>query len=107
MLRPTNLVEVGREIDKLKSKKTTLDKFKIDVIKFVKNEIIEGLTIIINLSILEGKVPDLLKVAKIIPVYKNGDTCSPSNYRPISLLSIFDKILEKVIYLRLKQFVLS
>ena len=103
-LRLTNLVEVGREIDKLKSKKSTLDKFKIDVIKFVKNKIIEGLTIIINLSILEGKVPDLLKVAKIIPVYKNGDTCSPSNYRSISLLSIFDKILEKIIYLRLKQF---
>ena len=85
-LRLTNLVEVGREIDKLKSEKSTLDKFKIDVIKFVKNEIIEGLTIIINLSTLEGKVPDLLKIAKIIPVYKNGDTCSPSNYRPISLL---------------------
>ena len=103
-LRPTNLVEVRKEIDKLKSKKSTLDKFKIDVIKLVKNEIIEGLAIIINLSVLEGKVPDLLKVAKIIPVYKNGDTCSPSNYRPISLLSIFDKILEKIIYLRLKQF---
>ena len=67
------------------------------------NEIIEGLTIIINLSIVEGKVSDLLKVAKIIPVYKNGDTYSPSNYRPIPLLSIFDKILEKTIYLRLKQ----
>ena len=103
-LRPPNLVEVGRKIDKVKIKKSTLDKFKIDVIKFVKNKIIEGLTIIINLSILEGKVPDLLNVAKIIPGYKNGNTCSPSNYRPISLLSIFDKILEKTIYLRLKQF---
>ena len=48
-LRPMNLVEVGREIDKLKSKKSSLDKFKNDVIKFVKNLIIEGLTIIINL----------------------------------------------------------
>ena len=103
-LRPMNLVKVGREIDRLKNKISTLNKLKIDVIKFVKNKIIEGLTIIINLSILEGKVPDLLKVAKIIPVYKNDDNCSPSNYRPISLLSIFDKILEKTIYLRLKQF---
>ena len=60
--------------------------------------------LIINLSILEGKVPDLLKVAKIIPVYKNGDTCSPSNYMPISLLSIFDKILENIVYLRLKRY---
>ena len=40
-LRPTNLAEVGSEIDKLKSKTSTLGKFKIDVIKFVKNEIIE------------------------------------------------------------------
>ena len=105
-LRPTNLVEVGRETGRLKSKKSTLDKFEIDVIMFVKNEITEGLNIIINLSVLEGKVPDLVNVAKIIPVYKNSDTCSsPSNYRPISLLSIFDKILAKnTIYLRLKQF---
>ena len=69
------------------------------MIKFLENQIIERFTIIINLSILEGKVPDILKVTKIIQVHKNGDTCSPSNYRPISLLStsIFDKMLEKTI----------
>ena len=94
-LRPTNFVEAGREIDKLKSKNPFSTNCKIDVITFVKSEIIEGLTIIVNLSILEGKVQDLLKVVKIIPVYRNGDSCSPSNYRLISLLTIFDKILEK------------
>ena len=58
---------------------------------------------IINKSISEGIVPDLLKTAKIIPVYKKDDAFLPSNYRPISLLSIFDKLLEKIICVRLKQ----
>ena len=42
---------------------------------------------IINKSISEGIVPDLLKIAKIIPVYKKNDAFLPINYRPISLLS--------------------
>jgi hypothetical protein len=45
-----------------------------------------------------GCVPDELKIAKIIPVFKKGDPTNPGNYRPISLLSIFDKLLEKLMY---------
>ena len=59
---------------------------------------------IINKSISEGIVPDLLKIAKIISVYKKDHAFLPSSYRPISLLSIFDKLLEKIICVRLKQF---
>jgi len=51
--------------------------------------------IIFNLSLSTGQVPSKLKIAKIIPVYKKGKVDVLSNYRPISLLSIFDKLLEK------------
>ena len=88
----------------MKNNKSGIDIFRINLIKCVKNEIVQGLTMIINKSISEGIVPDLLKIAKIIPVYKKDDAFLPSNYRPISLLSIFDKLLEKIICVRLKQF---
>jgi len=54
-----------------------------------------------NMSFTSGVVPTSLKIAKVIPVYKKGDRCLIGNYRPISLLSVFDKILEKLMYTRL------
>ena len=45
-----------------------------------------------------GIVPDLLKIAKVIPVHKKGEKNLPGNYRHISLLSVFDKILEKLMH---------
>jgi len=63
--------------------------------------IINPLTHLFNLSISSGIVPDKLKLAKVVPVYKNKcESCIPGNYRPISLLSVFDKLLEKVMYAR-------
>ena len=103
-LQPTGSEEIIKEIDKMKNKKSALDIFKISMIKYVKEEIKNGLVIIINKSIEEGVVPGLLKIAKVIPIHKKDDASLPGNYRPISLLSVFDKILEKVICTRLRKF---
>ena len=46
----------------------------------------------------------MLKFAKVISIYKNGNKNDPNNYRPISILSSFSKIFEKLIYQRLTQF---
>ena len=46
----------------------------------------------------QGIYPERLKFSLIKPIYKSGDKSSPSNYRPISLLSVLSKIFEKVIY---------
>ena len=61
------------------------------------------LSIIINISVQKGIFPSKLKKAKVVPVYKNDET-EPGNYRPISLLSIFNRIFEKLMYHRLKPY---
>ena len=53
----------------------------------------------------ERNFPNLLKIAKVLPIYKRGDNDNPVNYRPISLLSTFDKLFEKVVYNRLQSFI--
>jgi len=50
---------------------------------------------LINSSLSSGVVPNRLKMATIIPLFKKGDSCSMNNYRPISLLNSFSKLLEK------------
>ncbi len=51
---------------------------------------------------LKGNIfPDVLKTAKVIPIFKKGDKTNLNNYRPISLLPIFSKVLEKAINLQI------
>ena len=58
------------------------------------------LSLIINESFQTGVFPTM-KQAKVIPLFKKGCSVTSSNYRPISLLSVFSKIIEKLIYKRL------
>ena len=62
------------------------------------------LTHICNVSLSSGIFPDKMKTAKVIPVYKKGDPKSYGNYRPISVLSCFSKVLERIVYNRLSDF---
>ena len=57
-----------------------------------------------NRSFSSGIFPDLLKIVKVVPIHKGGSTQEMNNYRPISLLSIFDKIIEKLMHNRLYSF---
>ena len=62
------------------------------------------LSYMINQSFKEGIFPSILKIAKLIPVYKSGPSEVFSNYRPISLLSNISKVLEKAMHVRLYEF---
>ena len=65
------------------------------------NYISEPLTYIINLYINSGVVPDQMKLARVVPPFKSGDETLFSNYRPVSVLPMFSKFLEKIAYIRL------
>lgn len=60
---------------------------------------------LMNLSVTSGKYPSKLKHAKVSPVYKDDDETDPANYRPISLLSNYNRIFEKIMFNRLKTFI--
>ena len=60
---------------------------------------------IFNLTFATGKIPNKLKVALVTPVYTSSDKDVYSNYRPISVLPCFSKILEKLMYKRLIKYI--
>ena len=74
-------------------------------LKCAKSILTSPLAELINLSVQSGKYPSKLKHAKVIPVYKGDDETDPNNYRPISLLSVFNRIFEKIMYNRLKSYI--
>ena len=88
-------------IGKLKLSAPGHDDIGASLIKHVSSSILEPLTYIFNLSLQKGCVPKDLKIAKVIPFYKTGDQKSFNNYRPISVLPCFSKILEKIVYKRM------
>jgi hypothetical protein len=59
---------------------------------------------VLSLSLNNGIVPNQLKIAKVIPVFKSGDKRLIENYRPISLLNVFSKVFEKIVHNRLTSF---
>ena len=63
------------------------------------------LTKILNKSIDLGTFPSKLKMAKVIPIFTSDDNTDPNNYRPISLLSYFNRIFEKLVYKRMKSLI--
>ena len=50
------------------------------------------------MSLESGIFPDKLKIARVIPLFKAGDPANISNYRPISVLPFFSKMLERIMY---------
>ena len=70
------------------------------VVKQRINLIIAPLTHIMNLSLSSGLVPEQMKVARVIPLFKSGNLSLFTNYRPVSVLPAFSKFLERIVYKR-------
>jgi retron-type reverse transcriptase len=77
---------------------------KAKVIKKTYHHILTPIVHIINLSLNQGVFPELMKLSKVIPIFKSGSRHLTKNYRPISLLPVFSKILERIMFNRLYKF---
>ena len=78
------------------------------LIKNFRDELSMPLSVVINKTIQAGHFPDSLKISKISAIYKrSGDKCDPNNYRPISILPVFSKFCERIIYKILLNFLIN
>ena len=106
-LKPVDTNEVIKIISSLKDGAPGADNVSASSLKLVINDIADPITHICKLSLTQGCFPSELKIAKIIPLFKSKDPCVFSNYRPISLLSVFSKVLEKIMYDRLYSYLIK
>ena len=74
------------------------------LLKYLAETISKSLSLIVNESFLNGIYLDKLKLAKVVALHKKGASDNPTNYRPISLLSVFSKIIGKLVHKRLYDF---
>ena len=93
LMKLPDLISIIGSLDA--SKATGLDGITAKILKSSSEIICPSLLKIINISISTGIFPECLKQAKVIPVHKSGPYNDPANYRPISILPILSKIIEK------------
>ena len=104
-LRPITPVFIENFINNMKPRKSNRSNApKTIFLKAAAKVISPVLANIFNRCIESGIYPEELKLAEIIPIYKSGSKSAPKNYRPISLLSPFTKILENYLYNELINF---
>ena len=106
MIFPTTPEEVEDIITNLDNSKSSSDPYNIPLklLKVAIKPISKAFCKVVNNSFISGVFPDLLKFGCITPIHKNDSKLLISNYRPISVLPLFSKIIEKLMKIRLVSF---
>jgi len=98
-------LELKRIIINQKESSVGWDGIHAKVVKQTYQLFLTPLLHVMNLSITQGFFPNALKIARVTPIFKSGDSMIFSNYRPVSVLPLFAKILEKLMYNRMIDFI--
>ena len=98
------------EVEKVMSGLSNSSSFGLDqidtyIIKLVRLDILPALTHIVNLSLSTQEFPTNWKKSKIIPLHKKEDLLNPKNYRPIAIIPIFSKILERIVFNQMIEYI--
>lgn len=102
---PTTEREIEKLILKLKAKDSKgYDGITNKMLKAIYTSILPALNIIFNKSLCNGEFPHDMKLAIVKPLYKAKNKSEISNYRPISLLPVISKVLEKLVHIRIMKF---
>jgi hypothetical protein len=97
--------EILKVIASLRNNKAPgIDKISSFIVKNIASQICGILSELFNRSMITGEFPECLKIAIVVPLFKQGDRPKANCYRPISLLPVFAKIFEKIIKIRLVSF---
>jgi hypothetical protein len=104
-LNPVEISEVNKIITNLKNSSPGWDGIGARIVKEVKSYLMTPLLHIFNRSFYTGVFPKEMKLANVVPIFKSGDDSIFTNYRPVSVLPIFSKILERLMYNRLIDFI--
>ena len=96
---------IDQIISNLKNSKSSgVDHIDTYIIKLAKNELLTAITHIVNLSITQCIFPEQFKLAKVIPLHKKDDWLNPKNFRPVAILPILSKIIEKAVFIQMIEY---
>ena len=98
-------MEILKVIDSFSSNKAVRDKIPTKYVKLGAPALSCILSELINDCFAKGKFPQSLKIARVTPIFKEGSKECPSNYRPISIISVISKVVEKLTYNRLIKYI--
>ena len=101
-----SMQDLQNVVNSLPSKNSAgFDGLSVKFLKIVFPFIAKSLLILINKSFTSGSFPNLLKIARVVPIFKGGSPDDLINYRPISVLPSLSKIFERLLYDKLLSFI--
>ena len=86
------------------SKSSGVDNIDTYILKLMVDDILPAVTHIVNLSIQHTAFPSMYKIAKVIPLLKKDDPLEPKNYRPVAILCILSKVIERTIFIQIVEY---
>jgi hypothetical protein len=101
-VHPDNIKKIIVELKN--SKSCGVDNIDTYILKLMVDEVLPAVTHIVNLSIQQAVFPSLYKFAKVIPLLKKDDPLEPKNYRPVAILCILSKVIERAIFIQVVEY---